>query len=102
MAEAGKVVRQLECDDQRHRTGLQVEKHSHCQVIRQDIIIIINCRKISRGSVWLDYKKWRQFLDELVEKKELDMNNVIERLENCRIPSMTDRITSANPRLLLS
>ena len=50
----------------------------------------------------MDYKKWRQFLDELVDKKKLDMNNVIESLENCGLPSMTDRITSANPRLLLS
>ena len=61
-------------------------------------------RKISRGAIWLDYTKWRQFLDELVDKKQLDMNNVIEHLENCGIPGTNtkERIASANPRLFLS
>ena len=33
-------------------------------------------RKISRGSTWLEYNPWREFLEELVIKKGLSMEEV--------------------------
>ena len=36
----------------------------------------ITFRKISRGSIWLEYNPWRQFLEELATRKELNMQEV--------------------------
>ena len=33
-------------------------------------------RKISRGSIWLEYNPWREFLEELTSRKGLDMREV--------------------------
>ena len=34
-------------------------------------------RKISHGSIWLEYNPWRQLLEELATRKGLDMKEVI-------------------------
>ena len=33
-------------------------------------------RKISRGSIWLEYNPWREFLEELTSRKNIDMQEV--------------------------
>ena len=45
-------------------------------------------RKISRGSIWLSYNPWRQFLEELATRKGLDMKEVVDRLEMCGKPGL--------------
>ena len=45
-------------------------------------------RKISRGSIWLAYNPWRQFLEELATRKGLDMKEVVDRLEMCGKPGL--------------
>ena len=45
-------------------------------------------RKISRGSIWLGYNPWRQFLEELATRKGLDMKEVVDRLEMCGKPGL--------------
>lgn len=44
-------------------------------------------RKISRGSIWLEYDPWREFLEELCEKKGLKMQDVVYKLEMCGKPA---------------
>ena len=59
-------------------------------------------RKISRGSIWLEYNPWREFLEELCERKGLDMQDVVLKLERSGKPShnATTKFT-ANPTNLL-
>ena len=45
------------------------------------------CRKISRGSIYLDFSGWRDFLEELVMRTRQDMDRVMEKLEGCGRPS---------------
>ena len=45
-------------------------------------------RKISRGSIWLAYNPWRQFLEELATRKGLDMKEMVDRLEMCGKPGL--------------
>jgi hypothetical protein len=47
-------------------------------------------RKISRGSIWLDYLAWREFLEEFTSRARLDFQDVVDRLEMCGIPSLTE------------
>ena len=47
-------------------------------------------RKISRGSIWLEYVAWREFLEEFTCRTGLDMQEVVDRLENCGKPSLTE------------
>ena len=44
-------------------------------------------RKISRGSIWLEYNPWREFLEELSERKGLDMQDIVAKLERCGKPA---------------
>ena len=37
-------------------------------------------RKISRGSIWLEYNPWRQLLEELATRKGLDMQEVVANI----------------------
>ena len=37
-------------------------------------------RKISRGSIWLEYNPWREFLEELCQRKGLDMKDIVHKL----------------------
>ena len=59
-------------------------------------------RKISRGSIWLEYNPWREFLEELCERKGMDMQDVVFKLERSGKPShnATTKFT-ANPTNLL-
>ena len=55
-------------------------------------------RKISRGSIWLEYNPWREFLEELCERKGLSMREVIEKLETCGKPMLNAATKfTANP-----
>ena len=47
-------------------------------------------RKISRGSIWLDYISWREFLEEFTSRTRLDFQDVVDRLEMCGAPSLTE------------
>ena len=47
-------------------------------------------RKISRGSIWLDYIAWREFLEEFTSRAKLDYQQVVDRLEMCGAPSLTE------------
>ena len=47
-------------------------------------------RKISRGSIWLDYTAWREFLEEFTSRARLDYQQVVDRLEMCGAPSLTE------------
>ena len=47
-------------------------------------------RKISRGSIWLDYLAWREFLEEFTTRAKLDFQTVVDKLEACGEPSLTE------------
>ena len=47
-------------------------------------------RKISRGSIWLDFLAWREFLSEFSSRTGLDIQDVVDKLENCGKPSLTE------------
>ena len=40
-------------------------------------------RKISRGSIWLEYNPWREFLEELTSRKNIDMQEVTVSIGPC-------------------
>ena len=48
---------------------------------------VIAFRKISKGSIWLEYESCRVFLDYLSKQKHLNISEVIEKLEVCGRPS---------------
>jgi hypothetical protein len=45
-------------------------------------------RKISKGSIWLEYKLWRAFIEYLSKQKHLNLSVVIDKLEKCGKPSL--------------
>ena len=47
------------------------------------------CRRVSRGSIYLGFSSWRQFLEEFVSRAGLELERVTEQLEQCGAPSHT-------------
>ena len=43
-----------------------------------------------RGSIWLGFPEWREFLDELVTKKGLNSDKIVAMLEECGRPSISN------------
>ena len=46
-------------------------------------------RRVSRGSIYLGFSSWRQFLEEFVSRAGLELERVTEQLEQCGAPSHT-------------
>ena len=72
-----------------------------CYIQIQFNCVITFVRKLSRGAIYLDFSGWRDFLEEFVSRTRLDMDKVVDMLEECGRPSLTDttRMMSAQPRL---
>ena len=45
-------------------------------------------RKISKGSIWLDFKLWRSFLEYVAKQKDLNLSHMIDKLEMCGKPNI--------------
>ena len=79
-------------------TGTQITLSQSDRWLRQAKVIdgwnvttidtAIAFRKISTGSIWLEYKLWRQFLEDLTKQKHLKMPHLIDKLEKCGKPSL--------------
>jgi hypothetical protein len=74
-------------------TGFQITLSQTDRWLRQAQVIdgwnvttidtAIAFRKISKGSIWLEYKLWRAFIEYLSKQKHLNISKVIDKLEKC-------------------